>query len=283
MLSFLSYIFYFIASSAGPIWRRYLVKKKNPASLGQIDFGFKVMAITAFVGLFLPFFSPFYVAGNHLHLLLLALVCGVCGAGYFICSFIAQKHVEAGITTLVINIYTPVTIILATIFLHEKLTLLQIIGTVLLLIAMVIVSNKHRTGHFHFDKYFLLMVASGVLMGFLLVAERALQKTTGFSAGTIFSWVAQASFLGLAVLITKSKHEYSKKEIAISGAVSAIGSLSYVILVTVVGNLSVVSAITTFKVVIIFLAAALMLKEREDFPRKILGSIIAVLGLLLMK
>ena len=127
------------------------------------------------------------------------------------------------------------------------------------------------------------MILSGVLLGFLLVAERTLQKTTGFSAGTIFSWVAQASFLGLAVLVTKSKHEYSKKEIAISGAVSAIGSLSYVILVTVVGNLSIVSAITTFKVVIIFLAAALILKEREDLPRKILGSIVAVIGLLLMK
>ena len=126
------------------------------------------------------------------------------------------------------------------------------------------------------------MVASGISLGFVLVAERALQKTTGFSAGTIFSWVSQATFLGLATLFTKSKHEYSQKNIAITGILSAIGSLSYVILVTVVGNLSVVSAITTFKVIIVFILAAIFLKEREDLHRKILGSIIAVVGLLLM-
>jgi uncharacterized membrane protein len=56
-----------------------------------------------------------------------------------------------------------------------------------------------------------------------------------------------------------------------------------VILLVVVGNLSVVSAVTTFKVVILFVATAVFLHEREDMPRKIFGSVVAVLGLLLMK
>jgi uncharacterized membrane protein len=43
-----------------------------------------------------------------------------------------------------------------------------------------------------------------------------------------------------------------------------------------------VSSITTFKVVIVSVAAALFLNEKEDLPRKIIGSIIAVIGLLLM-
>jgi drug/metabolite transporter (DMT)-like permease len=283
MAIILSYIFFFVISGVGPIWRRYLANKTNPESLGQIDFAFKVMVVTVIFGLFIPIFSPFYINGNYLHLFLLALVSGVCGALYFISSYIAQKHVEAGLTTLIINIYTPVTIVLASIFLHEKLTAIQVVGTVILLFAMFLISKKHRIKTFHFDKYFLLMVAAGIFLGFVLVAERTLQKTTGFAAGTIFSWISQASFLGLAVLVTKSKHVYSKKQIAISGVISAVSSLAYVILVTVVGNLSVVSAVTTFKIVIIFILAAVFLKEREDLPRKILGSIIAVIGLLLMK
>jgi drug/metabolite transporter (DMT)-like permease len=283
MIQILSYIFYFVASSAGPIWRRYLIKKKDPSNLGQVNLAFKVILITAIVGLFLPIFSPFYISGNIFYLIILSLVCGLAGMGYFILSFVAQKHVEAGVTNLIINVYTPITIVLATFFLHERLTVMQIAGTVLLLVAMIIVSKKHRTGRFHFDKSFLMMLASGVLLGILLVAERALQKTTGFSAGTIFSWWTQCLFLGLAVLVTHSRHEYSKKDILLTGVISAIGSLSYVILVTVVGNLSLVSAVTTFKVVIVFMAAAVFLKERDDMPRKIIGSIIAVLGLFLMR
>jgi len=51
----------------------------------------------------------------------------------------------------------------------------------------------------------------------------------------------------------------------------------------VVANLSVVSSVTTFKIVIMFVVAAIFLKEKDDLGRKIFGSLIAVAGLLLMK
>ncbi|OGY95219.1 MAG: hypothetical protein A2611_00745 [Candidatus Komeilibacteria bacterium RIFOXYD1_FULL_37_29] len=223
------------------------------------------------------------MAGDLSYLIGLSFVCGIFGAGYFISSYTAQKHVEAGITTLVSNIYTPVTIVLATFFLSEKLTTIQVFGTALLLVGMFIVSQKHRIGPLKFDKYFMLMVLSGVMLGISLTAERALQKITGFTAGTMFSWWMQCAFLGLITLITKNKSEYSKKDITITGGLRFLQSLSWVILIFVVGNLSLVSAVTTFKVVIIFIAAAIFLKEREDFLKKIIGSLVALAGLLLMK
>jgi len=283
MLAFLSYIFYFIAASASPLQRRWLATTKNIDNKGQIHFAFQVTFITVILSLLLPFFKPFYLAGDFSYLIGLSLICGIFGAGYFISSYTAQKHVEAGVTTLVSNIYTPVTIILATFFLNEKLTTIQIFGTALLLVGMLVVSQKHRIGKFKFDKYFMLMVLSGVMLGISLTAERALQKMTGFTAGTMFSWWMQCAFLGLATLITQNKSEYSRKDITITGGLRFLQSLSWVILIFVVGNLSLVSAITTFKVVIIFIAAAIFLKEREDLPRKIIGSLIALAGLLLMK
>ena len=129
----------------------------------------------------------------------------------------------------------------------------------------------------------MLMLLSGVMLGISLTAERALQKMTGFTAGTMFSWWAQCVFLGLATLITHNKSEYTKKDITITGILRFFQSLSWVILIFVVGNLSIVSAITTFKVVVVFVAAALFLNEKEDLPRKILGSIVALVGLFLMK
>ena len=283
MVIFLAYIFYFIAASASPLQRRWLAVNREADNDGQIDFAFKVVFIVAFLGLIIPFFQPIELTGNYLSIGLLALVCGLFGAGFYVTYFIAQKHVDAGITTLVSNIYTPVTIILASVFLNERLTLMQIIGTLLLLFAIVLISKKHRQGKLRFDKHFLMMFAGGVMLGVLLTAERSLQKITGFTAGTLLSWWSQSIVLGIAVLIMKDKTRHTTKDTLITGVLRFFQSLSWVILIFIVSNLSVVSAVTTFKVVVIFAAAALFLNEREDLPRKIFGSFIAVVGLLLMK
>ncbi len=283
MAALLAYLFYFLAASSSPLQRRWLAINREHDSKGQIDFSFKVTLIVAVFGLILPIFEPFFLQGNIIYLIMLSFLCGVFGAGYFISSYIAQKHVDAGITTLVNNIYTPITIILATVFLNEKLAPLQIAGTILLLLSIILISKKHRLGRLRFDKYFLLMVASAVMLGVLLTAERALQKTTGFTAGTILSWWSQCTFLGVTALITKSKTTYSNTDTLITGTLRFFQSLSWVVLIFVVGNLSVVSAITTFKVVVVFIAAAVFLREREDLPRKLIGSVIAIVGLLLMQ
>ncbi len=282
MIIFFCYIYYFVASSFSSLQIRWLTKKKDLESSEQIRFTFQII-FTLFLGsLTFPFFSPFYIAGNHFYLFLLALTCGAFGAGCNILSTVSQKHLDAGVTSIVGNIYTPVTIVFSSILLHEGLQPLQIVGTILLLVAIVIISRKHRIGIFSFDKYFLLMLLSGVLLAVLLVAERTLQKTTGFSAGIMMSWGAQALCLGIVTLFTKSKHTYSNLEVWGTGVVRFFSATSWVVLVYVVGNLSVVSSVTTFKVVIVSVAAALFLNEREDLPRKFFGSIIAVIGLLLM-
>jgi len=278
----LSYIFYFIAASASPIQRRWLAVNR-PSDEGQIQFAFRVTFVVVLLSLFLPLFSPFHLTGDWITLTWVTVVCGLFGAGFFITSFVAQKHVEAGVSTVISNIYTPITIFFATMLLGEALTSKQIWGTVLLLVAIVLISQKHRIGRFKFDKYFMLMLLSGVFLAGSLTAERYLQKLTGFTAGTMLSWWAQCAALGLATIIFKSKTVYSTKDTLITGAFRYLQSLSYVILIFAVGNLSLVSAISTFKVVLIFIAGAIFLKEREDLARKIIGSLIAVGGLLLMK
>src|SRR4051812_673063 len=103
MIVFLSYLFYFVAATASPLQRRWLATRKNPNNEGQIHFAFQVTLVTVVLSLLLPLFKPFYVEGNILHLIGLALICGIFGAAYFVSSYTAQKHVEAGVTTLVSN------------------------------------------------------------------------------------------------------------------------------------------------------------------------------------
>lgn len=120
-------------------------------------------------------------------------------------------------------------------------------------------------------------------MSVSLVAERALQKMTGFTAGTMLSWWAACLCIGLVALFVREKSPYSTKDIVVTGSLRFLQILSWVTLVYVTSNISFVSAVTTFKVVIMFILGAIFLKERDDLPRKILGSIVAVAGLLFMK
>ena len=280
MITVLAYLFYFVAASASPLQRRWLATKREQDN--QIAFAFHTALIIAIFGAMLPLFSPFKIHGNTTQLILLGLVCATFGSAYFITSFTAQRHVDAGVTSLVSNIYTPITIIISTLFLHEGLSPLQAVGTTLLLASVVIVSKKHRLGRFKFDKYFLMVIASGVFLGILLSAERGLMKTTGFTAGTLVSWWSQCLGLGLVTLLTRSRSAYSRKDTMVTGGLKFLQAISWVTLLNLVNNLSVVSAITTFKIVVIFGAAALLLHEREDIKRKVLGCLVALVGLLLM-
>jgi drug/metabolite transporter (DMT)-like permease len=282
MTAILSYVFYFVASTTSSLQRRGLIKNKQFTSRQQITFTFHCMLFLFAGSLFFPFFSDFYLTGNYAHLIFLAVTCSIFGATANILSYIGQKHLDAGTMSIVWNIYTPVTIVLSSILVHEGLIPLQIVGTLLLLIAIIIISKKHHLGRLRFNRSFVFVLLGGVLIGVLLVAERALQKTTGFSAGTMISWGSQVLGLGIATLLAGSKHTYTKKEVVTTGTLQFLGALSYVMLVWIVGNLSVVTSVTTFKVVLVVIAAGIFLGEKEDLRRKIFGSIVAVIGLLLM-
>ncbi len=281
VIEVLCYIFYFIAATISPLQRRHIaLKRTNDA--GQLDFAFHIMLITFVLSVILVVFKhpelnqSWYVAG------FLAVVCGISGATSIGTQYIAQRHVEAGITQLISNIYTPVSIILASLLLNEGLEARQIAGTIILLIAVVLVSSKHRISRWSFDKYFWLNVASGIALAFCLTAERALIKNNNITTGTWLSWGAQVVCLAIAALIAGTRSQHNLKETSATGGLRFLQQISWVVLVTVVANLSLVTAITTFKIVIVFITAAIFLNEREDLKRKIIGSLIATAGLLLM-
>lgn len=283
MTTILAYLFYFVATSASSLQRRWLAREKAVDTAGQINLVFKATLLNVLFSPVLLLFSPLEFKGDIGYLILLSVISGIFGAAFLTLSFTAQKHVEAGVTSILGNIYTPVTILTASFFLSESLTPIQIIGTALLLVSAIIVSNHHRIGRFSFDKYFWMMLIGGIMLGLALTAERALQIEAGFTAGTMMSWISQSFFLGIVALVIKSRSSYSLKDTLITGSLRFLQQLSWVVLIFVVGNISIVSSITTFKIVIIFITAAIFLGERKDIGHKIIGSIIAVVGLLLMK
>lgn len=280
MAVFWAYVFYFVVASASPIQRRWLAINR-PKAKGELLFATRVMGIVALLSLTVLIFSQPHFQGNPWFIASLTALCAIGGGGFFAGQYTAQRHVQAGTTSVVSNIFTPVTIILATIFLSESLAPRQILGTALLLFAAFLVTKNHRGGRFHVDKYIWLMLASGIGLGVAMTAQRELIKVTGFTSATLLSLISPAIFLGLLAFFTRAKTTYNAKDTWTTGSLYFLQLLSWVVLVTVVANLSLVSAVTTFKVVVIFGIGALYLREHDDIVRKIIGGTIAVVGLLL--
>jgi drug/metabolite transporter (DMT)-like permease len=281
MAEFWAYLFYFVVASASPIQRRWLAINR-PKHKGELLFATRVMGIVALMSLAILLFSRPSFNGNPWFIIFLTVLCAIGGGGFFAGQYTAQRHVQAGTTSVISNIFTPVTIILATIFLQERLELHQLFGTTLLLFSAFLVTKNHRGGKFHVDKYIWLMLVSGIGLGIAMTAQRELIKVTGFTAASLLSLISPVIFLGLLAWLTKSKTTYKAKDTWITGGLYFTQLLSWVVLVAVVANLSVVSSITTFKVVIIFGIGAIYLHEHDDLLRKIIGAGIAVIGLWLM-
>jgi drug/metabolite transporter (DMT)-like permease len=279
----LAYIFYFATNAVGPLQRRWLATRKNEHNDGQITLAFWVAAITAVCGLILPWIVPTQWSGDISTITILTLICAIGGATFLALSYIAQKYIEAGVTILALATSTPTTIILASLLLGETLAPLQYLGAAALLIGILIVSTQHRQQRWRLDRYFVMMLVAGVLLGVALTAERALQRETGFTAATLLAWWSQAIVLGLFILIRRERHSYSIRDTIITGGLRFLQSLSWVSLIFIVGNLSLTSAVTTFRVVVVFVTGALFLRERDHLIRKIIGSLIAIAGLLLMR
>lgn len=277
----LAYIIFFLFSTASTLQRRHIAIRRD-TDLGQIDFAFRISFMAFILSGVLFFIERPHFNQTPAVMLSLALTCGVFGALSIAPQYIAQRHVEAGLTTLIGNIYTPVTIALSTLLLHESLNGSQIIGTFLLLIAVVLVSRKHRLSRWRFDRYFWLMVLSGLSLGICLVAERSLLRSNGITTAAWLSWGADALFLGIAALFVRRRSQYNLGDTVMTGILRFAQMFSWIILLTIVANLSLAASIVTFKIVLVFITGALFLHEHDDLKRKIIGSLIATAGLLLM-
>ncbi len=281
MAAIIAFLFYLSAATTSKLQRRHIALRRQ-SDEGQVDFAFRVTTITFILSFGLLFFKSFTVNQSFSTVFLLAAICGISGAFALSAQYTAQRHTEAGVTSLLGNSTIPASILLSSIFLHERLGLHQMAGTLLLLIAAVMVSRQHRVSKWRFDKYFWLNVIAGLSLAFTLTAERSLIRENGLAAGTIISWGAQVLCLGIAAYLAKTRSQYDAADTAVTGGIRFVQQMSWVIFVVIIANLSVGSALATLSTITVFIAAAIFLNEREFLKQKIIGSLIATVGLLLM-
>ncbi len=264
------------------IIRKVLMKddKSDPFSYAVI-FHFLIGVINLIFALIVGFRFPEF----NLNLIFLFLSAALWG-GCSIFIFKALQLLESSEVTILSSLRVLITIIASIIFLQESFNFQKIIGTILILISVVLVSNLKKG--FKFNK--------GVTYTFWMVLFSGLAITVdafNIKHYDPISYNAIQNFLiSLMILIIYPKTIFQWKSFIKPSFIkamlplamfSAIQGIFYYYALAKGGNASQVGPITQAQVVLTVLLAVIFLKEKDYLLQKITASVLVTIGVLLLK
>jgi drug/metabolite transporter (DMT)-like permease len=204
-------------------------------------------------------------------------------------TLVAQKHIDTAPYMVLRQVAVPTSVILSTVFLGESLTLAQAVGMMIILFgSYLIASNGGKIKLKHIGKYELMAIVYGVFLAFYSIASRYLQLETSLSTILVIGGLLEIIPNILVASGVKSKsHEskINKNDIFLAcliGLFSAMHIVAFWLAVYYAGNIALISSLGSFRIVTIFVASYIFLKEKDDLKMKIVGTLLALLGLLLV-
>lgn len=213
------------------------------------------------------------------NLILAAVLYGL--ANIFI--FKSLKETEASRFIIVFSLRALFTVLASSLLLKEVLTSKQFMGSLLILAGVVVVNLKSSKLAFGKGELFALLAA--LAFGFANTNDRY-----ALASFNIYPYVALA-FVTPAILVSfvfpgelKYMKLFVKKNILtkvlLLCSIYAISALTFFAALQVGKNSSQVASVNLTSVILTVLLSIVFLKEKDKLPQKILGTVLAFIGLL---
>lgn len=274
----ISVFFYSIAI----IIQRVLLKESNSRPIAYaLVFQVLVSMILAVVALLLgrwqwPDFSVVFP-----NLVLMTLL--YAAANIFI--FNALKMIEASKFTILFSIRGFMTVLASTIFLRESLEPMQLIGAVLIFVAIVMVDFKSQ--HLKFTKGDVFALLGGICFGLANTNDRMILSHMDAYVFTSIGFLTPA--LVIAALYPKEvphiklflRPSLFKKMMAFA-SFYAIAAITFFMALQKTTNSSQVASINLTSVILIVLLGVVFLKETDSILKKIAAAMLSFIGLWLI-
>lgn len=237
-----------------------------------------------FIGIFGLFFGDVYLPNIQplwINLFFMTVLYGL--ANIFM--YKALQHIEASRFAIIFSSRTLFTILASSFLLKESLTLQQFGGTLFILAGITLVNVGTKTFTFGKKEFFVLIAA--ICFGFGLTNDRILLKSFTVYPYAFINLLFPTIFLGL-FNISRVKEFSLFFQTNFFGKMTLMSFLYAISVVTFFSalqkssNSSQISAIGTISVVVTVILAIIFLKERENMSKKIIGSVVSFVGLVLL-
>jgi uncharacterized membrane protein len=203
-----------------------------------------------------------------------------------ITAYRSNAHIDAAQFAILTNLMAVFTVIIAAIFLSERMTLLQLLGVAVLVSTAALVSVRRTTERtFEISKWSLLAIFSALLAAAALTFEKHLLGQMNVGTYMIIGWGFQT--LAMVVLAAGKWHtlkDFGRKGIIKLSSLGILRSLQGITFVIAVSqaDIGLLVSIVSYKSVLIFAGGILFLNEKSHLIIRLLGSILATVGLLLV-
>lgn len=203
-------------------------------------------------------------------------------------SYKSSKDLDAGLYTILCDLAPIITIIAATILLHEGLNGRQLIGAAIVIGSAVLATLPqvlNRTIH----KTAGLKVAllSIFVLGIAVVYERWMLTRMDLGAYFFWGWGAQTFWMVLlawkdrkSIGILRQKKNFWP--VLLFALAFVLKSVFFIIALKMSGNVSLVIAFASFVSVLVVIAAYYVLKERDHFWYKAAAGLTGAAGLIIL-
>ncbi len=205
-----------------------------------------------------------------------------------IAAYKASSKIDAAQFSLLSNFRTIAAIGLTYIFLNEFLNFKQIIGTVILFVATLMIANIHfNKKTLKFTSYSLLAFLSAFFFAAGIVNEKYLLNNMSFATYLIVGWGFQTVIMGL--IAAKDHKDVSKiiRKKALGGIIQLgilrfISGVAFVYALNETTNTSLFASIISYKGALVVIGSYFILRERSHVLIKIISTVLATIGLFLL-
>lgn len=270
----------FVVSIAN-ILQKVLMKdeKSDPYSYALV-FQFLIAILSLPIAMVQGFQIPI-INSNLVFLVIAAALWG--GTAVFL--FKALQVMEASEVTILSSIRVVITIIASILFLQESFNVLNVLGTILILVSILLVTNLNKGIKFNKGIFYTLVMA--LFSGLAIVADGFNTKNyDAASYSTIVNFLTATILLIIYPKVLKQWNNYTKpnflKMMLPLAVFSTIQGLAYLMALAVGGNTSQVGTIRQASIIVTVILAVIFLKERDYLGRKLIAAILVTCGVVLL-
>ena len=173
----------------------------------------------------------------------------------------------------------------AWLFLHETITLQTVVGALLILGGAML--TRYEQGKFSWNKGIILVLISAALFGFGDINGFYILRSYDSSNFLIYSYLLPVAALLLIQpqTVRKLQYYFHKGRALKMGLLSlcdSLGMLTLYLAYQAGGKASIIGPLRSTNIIITVLLAAVVLHERGNLKNKLLGTVLAVVGVILL-
>lgn len=200
--------------------------------------------------------------------------------------FRALKHLEASDFTIIFASRTLWTIVAAIFFLKESFNINQFFGTILILISIFIVTGKAKI--LSLDKGHIYALAGAVAFGLAFANDAFILRIfdvpsylfIAFILPAIVVWLFNPGATKKMKPLLKGK---TLQKLGVLTILYAVSAVSIFLAYQIGRNAAQIAPLNQTSTIVTVIFGIIFLKERADLFKKLLGSVISFIGVLLLR